>query len=115
MNCEWANWGSWYSPNGNENEDRCACDKSKIERFEIIFLWSLQSRRTNISTIVLCRVQITHCFSDSQNRSRFVQIEQIRNRYVKSYAAGGEKCNKKDEIEKRLCKPCESGIIISSL
>ena len=80
-----------------------------------LFSSGLCKALTNISTIVFCRVQITHCFSDSQNRSRFVQIEQIRNRYVKSYAAGGEKCNKKDEIEKRLCKPCESGIIISSL
>jgi len=31
LNCEWESWGSWHSPNGNENEDRCACDKSKIE------------------------------------------------------------------------------------
>ena len=37
LNCEWGNWGPWHSSNGNENEDRCACDKSKIERLEIEF------------------------------------------------------------------------------
>ena len=112
MNCEWGNWGSWHSSNGNENEDRCACDKSKIEVLEIE---SPPVILSNISMIIFNRIQIIECFSDSQNRSRFVQIEQIRSRYVKSYAAGGETCNKKDGKEERLCNPCESGIKSSSL
>ena len=65
--------------------------------------------------IILHRIQVIYCFSDSQSRSRFVQIEQIRRRHIKSYAAGGEKCNEKDGEEKRLCAPCESGIKLSSL
>ena len=82
----------------------------RLNDYRLNFFWSKYSIISNISTTIFYRIKIIYCFSDSQSRSRFVQIEQIRRRHIKSYAAGGEKCNKKDGEEKRLCAPCESGI-----